>query len=63
MKIWQVTYYEANRFGSMQEKAKVFPSHLTVWEVRNLMDKWLVSQQAKGRPLFPQYDVVEENVA
>lgn len=63
MKIWQVTYYEANRFGSMQEKAKAFPSSLTVWEVRNLMDKWMESQRSRGRPLFPQYDVVEENVA
>lgn len=63
MKAWLVTYYEANRFGSMQEKAKTFPAHMTSWEVRKVMDGWIEGQQRRGRPVFPQYDVVEEEIA
>lgn len=63
MKVWLVTYYEANRFGSMQEKAKTFPAHMTSWEVKSVMDKWVARQQDRGRQVFPQYDVVEEEVA
>ena len=63
MKVWQVTYYQANRWGSMQEYGKRFPSTMTIWEVRSKMDRWVSDQQSKGKPIFPQYDVAEENVA
>jgi len=59
MKFWEVTYYEANKYGSMQEKTKSFPGFLSSWEVRATMDKWLVTQQQKGRPVHPQYDIGE----
>jgi hypothetical protein len=47
----------------MQEYGKRFPTTLSIWEVRSKMDRWVMDQQAKGKPIFPQYDVVEENVA
>lgn len=63
MKVWSVVYFESDRYGSMREKAKTFPRAMTIWEVRSVMDRWVANQQTKGKPIFPQYDVSEEEIA
>lgn len=62
-KAWVVTYYIANKWGSMQERTHMYGASLTEPEVRSKVDKMLTQQKMRGIPVYPQYDLQQELMA
>lgn len=60
---WIATYYVANKWGSMQERTRMYGASLTEQEVRVKVDKHLAAQKMRGLPVYPQYDLEKELVA
>lgn len=60
---WIATYYVANKWGSMQERTRMYGASLTEKEVRTKVDNYLRQQQVRGIPVYPQYDLQQELVA
>ncbi len=60
---WVLTYYVANKWGSMQERTRMYGADLTEREVRMKIDKHLAAQKMRGQPVYPQYDLAKELVA
>lgn len=60
---WVVTYYINNKFGQMAERQKHLPAKMPAADVRAIMDRMIVSQQAKGVSIHPTYDMTLDRVA
>ncbi len=60
---WVATYYVANKWGSMQERTKIYGMSLTEREVRAKIDKHLEVQKVRGILVYPQYDLQQEMIA
>jgi len=54
---WRVTYYVANRFGSMQEKSRHFPGTLTVAEASARFNQHAASLRTAGLAIYPGFDI------
>jgi hypothetical protein len=59
-RVWVLTYFEVNRYGQTAERERLYGPTLQLHEVRKIADKWITNQRMKGRPMLPQYDLVQE---
>lgn len=59
MKRYVMSYYLANKWGSMveQEKTITVPS---LWEAKAVADRALLRLQTRGKGVYPYYDLREE---
>ena len=60
MKEYVMSYYLANRWGSMVEKTTVLRGPRTLSEARLAADRQILRIQAKGTAVYPQYDLKEQ---
>lgn len=60
MKVWVQTYFEVNRYGKTVERERIYGPSLKHHEVTKICDRFIFNQTQKGRPLLPQYDLIQE---
>ncbi len=60
MKQYVMSYYLANRWGSMVEQQKVVRKVESIHEARMTAERMIDRMKSKGMPVYPQYDLREE---
>lgn len=60
MQVQVVTYFVTNKWGSMQERERIFPLNMPAATVQARMRGFITSLQAKGQQVYPSYDVQKE---
>lgn len=59
MKRFVVSFYLANKQGSMVEKQQPIVV-ASLWEARAVADRALLALQSRGKGVYPYYDLAEE---
>lgn len=62
-KQWTLSYFVANRFGSMCEQTRRYGADLPRLEVERKVENFLKQRRARGEPVYPGYDLQLERVA